>query len=182
FFSKLPLNQLSGRRVAVPASSATSVNLLRLLLLEELGVTVDVVIQAEPNPEDVHIDGALVIGDLALRKDVDWANKYWRADLGEWWLSRQCLPMVFGGWAARSDWAASHREHFQHISEALTTSVTLGLGKLFAGVISEARIRTHLEFPSLQRYFQRQLNYELSPSHIEGLEQFDKLCRHYGLL
>lgn len=182
FFSKLPFNQLSGKRIAVPASSATSVNLLRLLLLEEAGVSVDVVVQAEPSPEAAHVDGALVIGDLALRKDADWACRYWRADLGQWWLNRTGLPMVFGLWAARSDWATAHPDRFQHISHSLAEAVSLGLGRLFAAVVCEAQSRTHLQSSSLQSYFQRQLNYELSPGHMAGLQHFCQLCRHYRLL
>jgi predicted solute-binding protein len=90
--------------------------------------------------------------------------------------------MVFGVWAARSDWAASHRDHFQHLSQSLAQAVSIGLGQLFGAVVSEAKNRTDLELPSLERYFQRQLNYELSPSHMAGLEQFNKLCRDYHLL
>ncbi len=182
FFSKLPLNQLAGKRIAVPASSATSVNLLRVLLLDQMNIPVEVVVQSEPSPEEPGVQGALVIGDLALRMDVEWSLKYRRIDLGQWWLSRTGLPMVFGLWAARSDWASQHREQFEAVSEALVHSVEAGLGALLPAVVSEAKDRTALDELRLQRYFQQQLNYELAPRHMAGLEHFNKLCHGYKLL
>lgn len=182
FFSRVPTHKLAGARIAVPSSSATSVSLLRVLLLEQLNAAIEVVPQSVPNLNDPDIQGALVIGDRALAVDTEWSNKYWRADLGQWWYSRTGLPMVFGVWAARSNWARSHEEEFHALSESLRKAVDLGLSTLLPAVVAEARKRTGLESIRLHKYYQQEISYELGPGHREGLEHFKKLCQDYRLL
>lgn len=182
FFSKVSTHNLNGARVSVPASSATSVNLLRILLLEQLGVKPEFVVEAEPDLDDGKTMAALLIGDRALAFDGDWSNRFWRADLGQWWRIQTGLPMVFGVWAARRHWAAAHQEQLLAISQALRSSADLGLSTLFPLVMNEARNRTALPPNRIQRYYHEELNFQLTPRHLKGLELFRQLCQQYGLL
>ncbi|HEY9869778.1 MAG TPA: menaquinone biosynthesis protein [Candidatus Obscuribacterales bacterium] len=182
FFSKVPLTALSGACVAVPASSATSVNLLRVLLLDELKVNIEVCVELEPSLEDARYEGALVIGDRALSVDADWSQRYWRTDLGRWWLRRTGLPMVFGLWAASSGWAAANREQFTTLAGSLVEAAKMGLSALLPDVVKEAHRRTGLDPDRLKSYFLEQLDYRLTGSHLDGLECFKQLCLRHQLL
>ncbi|MBI4533269.1 MAG: menaquinone biosynthesis protein [Candidatus Melainabacteria bacterium] len=182
FFSKVSPDKLGGVRIAVPAASATSVNLLKILLLEQLGLMPEFVVEEAPNLEDPLVSGALVIGDLALEVDGVWSNKYWRADLGQWWLSQTGLPMVFGLWAARSNWVKANYESFSLISQQLLASKQMGLTTLLPMIITAACARGKLSAQRVKRYFQQQLCFELGTRHFEGLELFRRLCSKYGLL
>lgn len=182
FFSKVPLTALGGACVAVPASSATSVNLLRVLLLDELNVGIEPCVEQEPSLADSRYQGALVIGDRALSVDVDWSQRYWRTDLGRWWLRRTGLPMVFGLWAASPGWAAAHPDEFTALAGSLAEAARIGLSELLPDVVKEAHRRTGLEPARLKSYFLEQLDYRLTLKHLEGLECFKKLCLRHKLL
>ena len=182
FFSKVSPHKLGGAKVSVPSSSTTSVNLLKLLLAEQLGVTIECIVDPEPDINNPQIEGALVIGDRALQVDAAWSNKYWRADLGQWWISQSGLPMVFAVWAARASWAKTNVSEFQNIGQTLVASTKLGLSTLFPQVVAEALTRTSLQPHRLQRYFQQQIDYRLTQKHWEGLELFKTLSKHHGLI
>ena len=64
-FSRVPLAELDGRAVALSAASATSVQLLRVLLETHRGVTPQYVQESEG------ADAVLWIGDRALRQARD---------------------------------------------------------------------------------------------------------------
>ncbi|SRR5579875_658605 len=182
FFSKVSPSSLSGAKVAVPACSATSVNLLQVLLREEFDVRANLVVEPEPDLSGDRYAAALVIGDRALAVDGGWSKSYHRLDMGHWWRERTGLPMVFGVWAARAGWAEGNAGQFQSICVALRSSADLGLSALLPEVVSEAARRTGLERQRLEDYFRRQLNFELTSRHADGLNLFGELCRHYGLL
>ncbi len=105
FYSKRRPADLHGCKIAVPNCSATSVNLLLTLLKENFSVVPELVFEDAPHINNPVIEGALVIGDQALRAEIEWDEKFFRADLGEWWRIVTGLPMVFGVWAARAEWA-----------------------------------------------------------------------------
>src|SRR5262249_6704731 len=88
------------RRVALDASSRTSVALTRLLLREQLGRDPEYT-SAEPNVArmlETH-DAALVIGDVALYYEGPARS----IDLGEAWHALTGLPFVWAFWAGRKD-------------------------------------------------------------------------------
>ena len=182
FFCRREPSRLTQFRVAVPTASATSVCLLKVLFREEFGFACDVVSTMRPDFSDQSIDAALVIGDYALAVDAPWSKRYARRDLGAWWKSRFGLPMVFGLWAARTDWAEQHPVQFERISEALATSLQIGLGSAMADVIAEAKERTGLSAERLRHYYREELNFSFGDGHIEGIRKYESLCRSYGLL
>lgn len=182
FFCKERPQALNGATVAVPSSSATSINLLRVLLLERYGVSVDLVVEAKPDIEKTDYAGALVIGDQALHFDSTWSQSYQRVDLGEWWHRDTGLPMVFGVWAAVGSWKRDNEGGFALISDALGQAAAMGLNEQFASVVKVAMERTGLNTDTLHRYYKHQLNYEMTRAHKEGLELYRRLCTKHGLL
>ena len=182
FFSKVELAAANRLKVAATSASATSVNLLSIMLQEE-GMTMPA-FKYSPLPalEAEDVDAALVIGDYALAVDSRWSKLGLRIDLGEWWTKRYGLPMVFGVWAARLDWRARHGDQFEQLSSALTQSLNLGLNAAFGEVVEEAIRRTGLPRTRLERYFREELDFSLSSCHLQGLNRYKSLCAKYGLL
>lgn len=183
FFCKDDPGKLNGRKVKVPADSATSVNLLRILLKEQFAVEPELVVDTDPNFNDCETMGALLIGDRALAADTRWATgDLHRKDLGEWWRTHTGLPMVFAVWAARSDWSTENPSQFLAIGDALRESIDLGLSGLLPQVIDEAEKRTGLTADRLRHYYRRELNFQLTEQHKSSLELFRKLCCVHGLM
>lgn len=199
FFSKKPLAQLSGARIALSKSSATSNNLVKVLLAEEFGGTgagqtgleflksIDFVSGVDAWPTDEAFDGCVIIGDRALAADQQvessgLASQFERRDLGQWWFERFQLPMVFGVWAARKSWVEANQQDFETLNKFLYDSLVLGLGCDYAEVLAEAGRRTQLPREELDSYFTKELDYSFSAEHAKGLELFRELCLKYLLL
>ncbi len=180
FFSKGPVK--NGCRIVVPASSATSVALLRLYLATVHSVEVEIVTGARPDLADNSIDAALVIGDRALTVDSLWAGEAERIDLGQWWSTNFSTPMVFGVWAARKDWFAANADQFEHLAFQLRAARDMGLGPLFEQVLDQSQERTALTRKRLQRYFLNELDYSLADEHLKGLALFREQLKKHSLL
>ncbi len=181
FFARVSPPELSGKKILVSSQSATSVNLLKILLLEHYGVEPLFIACDEPDLVLADVSGALIIGDRALGLDEVWEGRFYRQDLGQWWHETYDLPMVFGLWAARSEWVEGNPEKFEEISAALVLAKKLGLSELFASVLSESGRRSGLSQSRLEGYFRGQLNFELSQGHFSGLSLYRSLCAKYNL-
>jgi chorismate dehydratase len=180
-YSKKPLKDLDGANVTVPVCSATSINLM-LVLLKEIFSVVPILRYAEkPDVNDPSVDAALVIGDQALRAEENWTNRFVKADLGEWWRIVTGLPMVFGLWAAQPDWVAANERSFEAISQALRQACATGLGAQFEAVVQEGCARTGMPERRIQQYFLRDLNYKMTSRHEQGLALYGELCEKHGL-
>jgi len=181
FFSKKDLKDLGNCKIAVPMSSATSINLLRVLLQEHHGVEPHLVPAESPDLDCSDLDAALVIGDRALLVDPDWTSKFQRWDMGAWWHQTYNLPMTFGVWAAKNSWVESNEETFSEISEALVRARQEGLSTALDEVIAESMERLPLSRERLRKYFIEELNFEFTPAHRKGLDLYRSLCRKHQL-
>jgi chorismate dehydratase len=200
FFSRRHPRDLHQAKIAVPACSATSVNLLRIYLNEEWNVNAnfetvdDKHFKAQVETSYLNeFDGFLVIGDKAIEIDAQseiltvdetavssW--KYWRQDLAQWWHGRYRVPMVFGVWAAKRNWIIANEDLFQTMCTSLQKALSLGLGEMFEQVLQEAAQRTGFSRELLETYYKKNLNFELSERHLQGLELYRQLCVRHGLL
>jgi chorismate dehydratase len=181
-FSKCEPHELLDGRIACSAQSASSVNLLKVLFAEQFGRWPQMVADSRPQLDNDDFDGALVIGDQALEIDSDWSQRYIRIDMGEWWHQRYGLPMVFGVWAARSDWVDKNHYRYAEICRALRTAKMLGLSRRWKDTLHEAHRRTGLSVSRLERYFKEELNFDFDAEHGEGLALYQRLLRKYELL
>jgi chorismate dehydratase len=181
-YSKRPLAELHGARIAIPTSSATSVMLLSVLLREVFSVVPELTLSDAPDIQRDDIDAALVIGDQALWAEKKWSAKLVRADLGEWWRINTGLPMVFGVWAARRSWAVNANASFKAIANHLREAVATGLSTQFPEVVQEGCARTGLSAERMLKYFKTDLNFQWTERHAQGLEMYRQLCLKHGLL
>jgi len=96
--SKVPIEDLNGRKVGVTRASHTSVVLLKVLLKKYYKLE-PLYVQTEPRPELKDMDAALVIGNDAMVKTSGPAPYIY--DLGDLWLRKTGFPVVFAVFAVR---------------------------------------------------------------------------------
>jgi chorismate dehydratase len=164
-----PWEELAGARVAVSSESATSVELLRVLLAAD-GLEAELVPMA-PDLEAMlgRCDGALLIGDTALGEGVARRTLTGRrplmTDLGAAWYRLTRLPFTFAVWASLSGnppspalvgWLRAARER--------------GLGQLGEVARVEGE-RRGVPREAVQRYLSN-FRYYLEPPDRDGLLEF----------
>ncbi|MFN2470801.1 MAG: menaquinone biosynthetic enzyme MqnA/MqnD family protein [Gaiellaceae bacterium] len=159
--SSRPLGEV--RTLAVTPESATSVVLTRILLP-----------RAEHVPLEADADARLLIGDAALRSAFEDATPHY--DLGQLWLERTGLPMVFAVWACSEHPPAG----LASLEDALVASVKRARRE------SERLARqasAEYGYPAgwIARYFE-QLRYSFGPRERAGLVRFLELARDAGEL
>ena len=97
FYSRAPMDTLSGARVGATHQSATAVQLMKVILEHRCG--------ARPREytslDAPGLDAFLLIGDDALTTHGRVEGYPYRYDLAEEWLAWKGLPFVFAVWMAR---------------------------------------------------------------------------------
>jgi chorismate dehydratase len=184
-YSKIPLCELGGKTIQVPKSSATSINMMRVLLLEDYGVKPNLVECDEPDCFDINTEAALVIGDRALLIEDDWASKGpIKMDLASWWFNLTKLPAVFGVWVYKRKLGQSNPVEIENLGRIFNKAKELGLGDLMPEVLSEAALRFggKLDESRLLRYYKQELNFDFQSSHLDAIGHYSQLCSKYGLL
>ncbi len=170
--SKVPPQDLNGRRVALGANSRTGVLLARMLLESRYGLR-PVYVAGPPDLEAMlsDADGAVLIGDPALRARHEAPPRgLVVTDLGLEWRDWTGLPMVFAVWAVRRDFAAAHPGVVKEVHDAFLDSRRLCLDEL--DVVAEAAARWEpFSAETLAAYF-RTLDFSLADRQIAGLREF----------
>ena len=175
---------LRGARVAVTTASATSVELLRVLLAAD-GIVADLVPTTGGLDEMLAgADAALLIGDAALKGAVAHvpprrggpggrpvsgrsalASDVFVTDLGEAWYRLTRLPFTFAVWVSR----AEVRPSLALVSE-FREARRAGLGHL-AEVAAVEAAKLALPTGVVQRYLEN-FRYYLEPPDLDGLHAF----------
>jgi len=171
--SKRPASQI--RTLAVDASSRTSVALARIILARRFGIE-PVVITRRPDLPSMlgEADGALIIGDPALRIDPG-ALPFQVYDLGREWTETTGLPMVFAVWAGLRECMTPE------VVAAFQDSCAFGLCNLERIIGEEAATRGFA--PDLvRRYLSCHIVYELGAEEREGMQLFLRYARELPVL
>jgi chorismate dehydratase len=178
--SKGPLQDLEGKTVALGSTSRTSVLLAKLLLEERQGVQPTYVTM----PPDLttmllEADGAVLIGDVALRAAHDAATRGLNVtDLGQAWKEWTGLPMVFAVWAARREFAEKHPGTVKSVHAAFVRSLELSLRNVTEVAQVAARWES-LTAGELEKYFTT-LDFRLGEKQLEGLRKFARMAAPRG--
>ncbi len=161
------------RSVALDISSRTSVVLLKLLLQHKMGLNPEF-IPHEPDAARMlqRCDAALIIGDAALRCS---AEEYDITDLAAAWRDWQSRPFVFAFWACREKAMA-----VEDLAGIFRDARDWGLSRMEEIAASYARTLS-LPAPFLEQYLRCNLDHNMGPEHIEGLERFYRLAFDAGL-
>lgn len=183
-FHRPDWRSLDGQRIAVTDQSATSVELLRVLL-EADGMQAELA----PTPGSLEqllqtADAALLIGDSAFREAVRHVppqpggprgrgisgvstvdSGLQVTDLGEAWYRLTRLPFTFAVWASEADSRPS-----DELVRSFRQARYAGLGCL-ADVARAEATKLNLPHEVVQRYLEN-FRYYLAPPDLDGLMEF----------
>ena len=149
FFSRVPMEELAGGRVALSDVDPTTVQLLQVLLERKYKVGTPELVQTA----DEH-DALVISGDAALRRRRGMRGYGHRYDLGDEWHGFTDLPFVFARWMRSSN--MEHRDSML-LEDTLYVGLEEGVDSLFH--ISEPRenllmlARDVMEYIIGYRYF-----------------------------
>ncbi|MDD2271801.1 MAG: menaquinone biosynthesis protein [Desulfuromonadaceae bacterium] len=178
-FSRQPVEALDGCKVLLSSESATSVNLLKILLYQRYGCSCTFeVAQASASVADDDSSPLLLIGDSALRASLCKKNLF-VYDLGELWHSWTGLPFVFALWLCRNEVA--------EVAEIKTLSRQLIQAKeLVPECLGQvARCTEELKWLGYDRlmvYWRENISYHLGEREQAGLMLYYAKCAEIGLI
>ncbi|TYP77763.1 menaquinone biosynthetic enzyme MqnA/MqnD family protein [Paenibacillus methanolicus] len=180
-FLKAPLEDvLNGGTIAVTNTSATSINLLKIIM----GLYYEaspVYVTTEPNLDAMleHADAALLIGDPAIQSSWD-CSGLTVLDLGELWRSWTGFGMTFALVAVRKEVAAAAPAEVAAAWKAMTDSKRESLRH--PEVLVDKACRELGGTPEYwSRYF-RELHHDFGPDEQAGLALYFEYAHRLGLL
>ncbi len=179
--STVPVEELTGKTIALAANSRTSVVLAQILLERRWGVTADYVDMPPDLPAMLRdADAALLIGDEAIRTYWEPPAHLFTYDLGTEWKAWTGLPFVFAVWAVRRDYAQAEPAAVRRVADALSGS--LDYCRLHLDDISEYAARWE-QFPAEQfRSYFDALQFRFEPRYREGLTRYLEEAHSIGQL
>ena len=148
-YSRVPLEELEGGRIALSDVDPTSVQLLQVLLAKKYQKDIPELVQTA----DEH-DALIISGDAALRRRRGMRGYGHRYDLGDEWHRFTDLPFVFARWMQRKD---MERRDSMLLEDTLYVGLEEGVDSLFH--LSEPRenllmlARDVMEYIIGYRYF-----------------------------
>jgi len=180
-FSRLPMEELDGQTVLLSSESATSVNLLRILLKKRYGCSCSFTVSEQPLDRALREAPAmLLIGDTALRASfLETDLRIY--DLGELWHEWTGLPFVFALWFCGRQVAKDRYAEVARLARNLIVSKERACAdfEVIAQSSSEAQ---WMGSERLVAYWRDNISYDLDGMHLEGLTLFYRYCAELGLL
>jgi chorismate dehydratase len=178
-FSRIPIEALNGETILLSAESATSVNLLKILMTQRYNCCCRYAVTSLPLSEALADSSALLlIGDMALRASLMDSGLY-IYDLGTLWRDWTGLPFVFALWLCRSNVADS--PELKELACKLTQARIL-LPIYFSEIAEKAPEADWMGRDRLLKYWRDNINYDLDNRKTTGLMTFFRKCSELGLI
>jgi len=197
-FSKLPLEKLNGKAVAVSSDSDTSAVLLKVILREFLSFKCKFQPITQRSVSNVlkSFDAVLYIGDTAMieakksghgtprtkysppihpspsRGEGKGGGELYVYDLGELWFKHTGLPFVFALWIVRKNTVLQKKELLKKFSLDLINAKKYAL-KSLSSIAKMAPQKKWLSEEELVNFWQG-ISYDFTDKHLEGLRLFEK--------
>jgi len=181
-FTPGPLNILAGGEVAITGESATSINLLKILLKEFCGIN-DVAFKVPARRVEEHLGegrSSLLIGDRALTAAKNCPSGFQITDLGALWYHFTGLPFVFALWILRREVVGQLPDEISRLAEQLHASRQHAFRNL-SDMAVQLAAGTDFSARQLEEYWLG-MSYDLNDGHVEGLRLYFTLCHKHGLL
>lgn len=180
-FSRLPIDKLHNKKIALTNISRTSQALLRVLMARYYNISPEYFQSApELGAMLMEADAALLIGDDALRARYKIHDRLYIYDLGQEWKKLTGLPMVFAVWAIRRDFAHNHRDELRLIRDTFTESIKFSL-EYIQDCAAKASQWEDFSADYLVEYF-NSLRFDFDTRKQEGLLQYYKEAKNQGLI
>lgn len=180
-FSRRPIESLDGETILLSSESATSVNLLRILIGIRFGFSCRFVVSEKALDSALQDAPAmLLIGDSALRAALKHTDLM-VYDLGGLWYEWTGLPFVFALWFCGRQVAADRPDEVSCLARHLIASKVQACSNLE----SIARCSPEAEWMGIERlvaYWRNNISYDLDERHLDGLKLFYRYCVELGLL
>lgn len=179
-FLKEPIEQKRPERIAVTTTSATSINLLKMIMMMRFECKPEYV-SAEPVLDSMleTTDAALIIGDPAIQ--ASWKNHGLHViDLGRLWNEWTGLGMTYAVVAVRKHVADAAPEAIKAVYEALIASKQYNKTHLDP-LIAIACKQLGGDSKYWDRYF-HSLQYDFGSKLQEGLKLYFRYAKQLGLL
>ncbi len=174
-FSKRDLSKLSGSKIFITASSATSYVLTRIILEEFIGIKPIYEKGILPAESAINrYDASMIIGDEALRCSLKHRDDCIIYDLGSLWRKFTGLPAVFALWIVnKKSWQVKK-----------LSIRTLWKILLHAKILSYERVSEVLDASEERKWFPEEMlieywkgiSYDLGVENLKGLMEFYKLA------
>ncbi len=179
-FHEKPLEEIANGRIAIPTTSATSVNLLKIIMKKFYGGSPEYT-SAPPVLEEMiqGKDAALLIGDDAIR--AGWRNQKYRiTDLGQEWAKWTGEWMSFAVWAIRKETVVKHPNLVAKVFRGFVHSKNITLANPEA-MVKEAQDTIGGTAAYWLGYF-RNLCYDFGPQQWRGLQLYYRYAWELGFL
>jgi len=178
--SRFPIEELSGKKVALTSTSATSHVLLKLIVSRGYRVEPEYCI-AHPdlNKMLADADAALLIGDIALNHSVD-TEDYFLYDLGIEWKKLTGEKMVYAVWAVNRRFAETQSALSRYVFEIFKRSMDYSTEHL--NEIAEYAARWEPFGPAFLKEYFKSLRFDFGRDYQEGLLLFYKMATEDGSL
>jgi len=176
--SRVPMDDLNKKNVALTTASATSVVLLKILLELQCKVRPSYTsyMQGIENPSNI-ADAFLTIGDLALTQPSAPGFAY-RYDLGELWHAFTGLPFVFALWQV--NYNRENERDLSRLYDILITSRTYGLAHLQELSLAYEK---HFNVPAgVLVHYWRSFSYYFGSEEQKGLLTFYQYAAEIGAI
>ncbi len=179
-FLKTPIEEKRPERIAVTTTSATSVNLLKIIMSMRYGFEPQY-ISAEPDLDAMleTADAALLIGDPAIRASWN-CHGLQVLDLGQQWNDWTGLGMTYAVVAARREWIESAGDDVHDLYEAMIRTRRANVERP-RPLVEQACERIGGDEAYWQVYFQT-LRYDFDEKLRRGLELYFRYAAELGLL
>lgn len=169
-FSKLPMEELNNKTIALTKASATSTVLLKILLKKMYNYSNTFVEIVDCLEEGLRKYPAyLLIGDEALNENIN-KKRLFVYDLGELWYNLTGKPFVFALWLVRRESASTQKELIAQFYKDLLASKKEAYKDL-VNIVDDVKIYNNIGSEMLIRYW-KTISYDLTRKHIEGLLEF----------
>ncbi|WMT43478.1 menaquinone biosynthesis protein [Paenibacillus sp. D2_2] len=179
-FSRKPPEQIRNGVIALTNTSATSVNLLKIIMEKAYGGS-PTYWDSEPDLDLMmaNSDAALLIGDNAI--SASWSNEeFIVTDLGEVWKQWTGYGMTFAVWAVQRSFAEDQPELLTEVSRAFQESKHQSLRDL-SPLVEEACSEIGGTREYWRHYFNN-LSYDFNEPMQKGLAMYFSYAYELGLL
>ncbi|MGC9519730.1 MAG: menaquinone biosynthetic enzyme MqnA/MqnD family protein [Desulfuromonadaceae bacterium] len=182
-FSRYSLDEIKHQSIYLTGESATSVHLLKILLLQFYHWdAVEGVVPAEP-AENLLEQGhpVLLIGDKALKYRTKLIASDWHCyDLAELWAQHTGLPFVFALWIARRDMNPLKQTVLGKLSHQLNCSRQRAEQNINS--LASSQSKNGWITPEQLVTYWHAMSYDLEKLHLEGLKLFFYYCHKFNFL
>jgi chorismate dehydratase len=179
-FSRLPIEEINRQNIGLTDESATSVNLLKIILrrfycyensYHTLNMSSTAALADYP--------AILLIGDAALKEGIHRSEGTYVYDLGELWHRFTGLPFVFALWLVREETVARQKSEVETFYSSLCHSKKMA-GSSFDAIASSCREDWISENEIIEYW--KTISYDLTSRHVEGLQTFFRYAADLSII